>query len=485
MKSKPATENAPLVGVSEPAAHLIPVLGTRSKALGISVTLGLLCFGVLMKHGASGLLGPTLPTLIELNYTGANSLAGVGSAGSGLGKISQIGMSYAFGPRFSCIFGAALAGTSVLLFTTANVPLFFMSWCIASFGNAHVWAPANGIIRNWVDAEAYGRSVGMLGCFQTCGTVVCGAAISAMLAAFPLDIYGLAHVFSFWWLIGGVLLLVAALQLVFLRSSAAEAGFPPPASLSIQDSFGQDSVASSAERGHVQAMTTATAGPANATTIAGGVKAQADDLGEVPVAFGKGTSLLEALQLLVCDLRVWLMILIFFFYTLGLETQISFSVSFLVSIGYGDSTANTLMVVSGALWSAAQLLMGHVVDTCGPAANRGLAAFYTSATLVPLGVLLVLYACDAPSDTLRVAAPIALIPYPLSSIKPYLFGASIFAIVLGGGHLTPAVLGAIETPAFFMSLPVTLAIGDTAAAGDYTLELAVIFGSALGGQLVW
>ena len=167
-KREPLSEASPLV-VNPREPHPIPLVSTRKTA--VTVTMTVLSTATFMKAAGMALLGPSLPTLIDLGWTepAANLLA-VGDAAFALGKDDQNANKSFSGNRYSSvIYGKNLTARSLgaLLAHYENKVMFqgFL-WNINSFDQEGVQLGkvlANQVLSGDIDDPILAKYAGLFG----------------------------------------------------------------------------------------------------------------------------------------------------------------------------------------------------------------------------------------------------------------------------------------------------------------------------------
>lgn len=408
--------------MSTPAAPDVvsPVAGTKRLRFRQTLTVVLLFIGYAAYYFCRSDLSVAMPLLIDdLHRHGVNS----GSAVIHLGTIASLGvLAYALGKLFLTSLGdlwggrrsftAGLSGAIVftLLFASGStLPLFAFAWIGNRLTQSIGWAGLVKVCSKWFGYQSYGFIMGILSVSFLIGDAAARETMGILLR----------HGFGWralFWFAAGVAGCVLLANLLFLRESRVEIGYPE------------------AEANPLNVFGNSQSQPRNFRALIGPL-------------------LLNRAFWFVCSLSLGA--------TLVRETFNTWTPVYFRSVfGYSAADAARLSAVFPGVGAISVIVLGWLSDRLG-ATGRSLIMFWGLAATAIALVLLTLI------PSAQSAVPVVLVGLvAFCLLGPYSYLAGAFALDFGGKQAGAASSGIIDGVGYLGG----------AAAGDTVARLAVALG---------
>lgn len=217
---------APLLETTPLVSKAAPYLCFRERGYASVFTFILIFITVAIKEGSNGGLPSSLP---ELSAIGIDTrlLPGIHTVCYAFGKLSGGVLTFFIGPRMVLILAMLLSSLGGLCVLSTDQMLLCIGTGVSAYANAHVWGSASRVVAQWSQDGEIGRSVGLsLGLANDLGTMIFTVIFSTMQLSIPPP--SVLHATSPYLLMTALSLVNVLALLLLLRSSAVEAGFPPP-----------------------------------------------------------------------------------------------------------------------------------------------------------------------------------------------------------------------------------------------------------------
>ncbi|HXX13843.1 MAG TPA: MFS transporter [Candidatus Eremiobacteraceae bacterium] len=387
-----------------------------------TATVALLFTGYAAYYFCRTDLSVAMPLLIEdLNRHGMShsaamihlgQLASLGVLAYALGKFFLAGLSDLWGGRRSFILGLGGAIAFTLLFASGStLPLFTFAWIGNRLIQSIGWGGLVKICSKWFGYSSYGTVMGMLSLSFLVGDA---AARQSMGMLIHLG-HGWRALFYFAAAVAGLFL---AINLLFLRESRTECGYPSP--------------------------------ELNPLNLFAGATVKPNSFWELfkPLLFSRAFGIVCALSLGCTIVRE----------SFNLWTAVYLRDYF----GYSASAAAAKSAIFPTVGVVSVLFTGWISDRLG-ASGRSLVMFLgLSATVAALLALTTLH--NGPTTSLLPVLLVGVVAFGL--LGPYSCLAGAFALDFGGGQAGAASSGLIDGVGYLGGV----------AAGDTVARLSVAFG---------
>ena len=339
-------------------------------------------------------------------------LASFGVLAYAIGKLCLTGLGDLWGGRSSFTIGLGGAIAFTLLFASSGfLPLFTIAWIGNRLAQSIGWAGLIKVCSRWFGYSSYGTVIGILSLSFLVGDAVARQSMG-MLLHFG---FGWKGLFYFAAIVAGVILIA---NLLFLRESRAELGYPEP---------------------------------------------EVNPLNLFSTSSSKPNNFWEVLKPLLQNRTFAVVCLLSFGCTIVRETfGLWIPVYLKDSFGYSAGNAASTSAIFPAAGAVSVLFMGWVSDRLGPSGRSMVMVLSLSATLVPLVALTFLGAVSAASIW-----PVVLIgAVAFFLLGPYSYLAGAFALDLGGSQASATSSGLIDGVGYLGGV----------LAGDSIARVSVAFG---------
>lgn len=339
-------------------------------------------------------------------------LASFGVLAYAIGKLTLTGLGDIWGGKRSFAIGLGGAIAFTLLFASGGFfPIFTIAWIGNRLSQSIGWAGLIKVCSRWIGYSSYGTVLGILSLSFLVGDAVARQSMG-MLIHYG---FGWRSLFYFAAIVAGVILLA---NLLFLRESRAELGFPEP---------------------------------------------QVNPLNLFAGANSKPKNFLEILKPLLLSRTFAMVCLLSFGITIVRETFGLWIPEYLKdSFGYSAASAASTSAIFPAVGAVSVLFTGWISDRLGPSGRSIVMIFCLGATLVPLILLTFLHAGSGAS-----ILPVILIgAVAFFVLGPYSYLGGAFALDLGGSQAGAASSGIIDGVGYLGGV----------LAGDSVARLSVAFG---------
>jgi MFS family permease len=188
----------------------------------VVLTIGTLTvFGSLglARFGYSVVL-PSMQSALNLENTGAGGLATANLTGYLLLSLIGGAMASKYGPRLIISIGMVLTGAGMVLTGTVGSMWSALVWrAVTGFGSGASNVPTMGLMSAWFGPGMRGFATGIVATGSSIGLIVTGPLVPRLIASFPLQGWRIA-----WYIFGGAVLLIAAVNIVLLRNEPSNKG---------------------------------------------------------------------------------------------------------------------------------------------------------------------------------------------------------------------------------------------------------------------
>lgn len=387
-----------------------------------AVTVALLFAGYAAYYFCRSDLSVAMPLLIDdLHRHGMASndavirigqLASWGVVAYAFGKICLTGLGDIWGGRKTFALGLGGAIVFTLIFASSGfLPIFTIAWIGNRLSQSTGWASLIKVCSKWFDYSSYGTVVGILSMSYLVGDAVARGSMGMLLQRG----FGWRAIFFFAAIVAGFFLIV---NLLFLRESRAELGYPEP---------------------------------------------QVNPLNLFAGADTKPKNFMEVLKPLLLN-RTFAMVC---FLSLGCTiVRESFGLWIPVYLkdffGFTASSAASASAVFPAVGAVSVLFTGWLSDRLGPSGRSLVMVFSLSVMVAPLLGLAML----------RGGSSASMLPVVLTGavafflLGPYSYLAGAFALDLGGSQASAATSGLVDGIGYVGGI----------LAGDSVARLSVAFG---------
>lgn len=400
-----------------PGPETKPGLGSRQV-----LTVSLLFVGYAAYYFCRSDLSVATPLLIDdLQKHGMaghdavvrmGQLASWGTLAYALGKLTLTGLGDVWGGKrsFTLAMGGAVVFT-LLFASTGYLPIFTIAWIGNRISQSIGWAGLIKVCSKWFGYSAYGTVIGILSLSYLVGDAVARLSMGKLIQVG----YGWHALFVFAALVAGV---IVVLNLIFLRESRTELGYPAP--------------------------------ELNPLNLFAGETAQRRSFGEILKPL-----LLSRTFLVVCLLSLGC--------TIVRETFGNWTPTYLHGfLGYSTSSAAGTSAIFPAVGAFSVLFTGWLSDRMGPSGRAIIMFFSLAAAVVPLAAMAFLKA-----DAGATLWPVVLIgAVAFFVLGPYSYLAGAFALDLGGSEAGAASSGIVDGVGYLGGI----------FAGDSVARLSVGFG---------
>jgi len=186
-----------------------------------------LAVGTLTVFGALGLARfsyslvlPSMQTALNLDNTGAGGLATANLTGYLLLSLVGGALASKFGPRLIISIGMLLTGSSMLLTGTVRTVWSALLWrTVTGFGSGASNVPTMALMSAWFGSSLRGLATGIAATGSSIGLIVTGPLVPRLISAFPEQGWR-----ATWYIFGGAVLLIAAINILFLRNEPSNLG---------------------------------------------------------------------------------------------------------------------------------------------------------------------------------------------------------------------------------------------------------------------
>jgi OPA family glycerol-3-phosphate transporter-like MFS transporter len=339
-------------------------------------------------------------------------LASFGVLAYAVGKLTLTGLGDIWGGRRTFAIGLWGAIAFTLLFASGgSFPLFTIAWIGNRLSQSIGWAGLIKVCSRWFGYSSYGTVIGILSLSFLVGDAVARQSMSMLIHLG----FGWRALFYFAAIVAEVILLA---NLLFLRESRAELGFPEP--------------------------------EVNPLNLFAGVTSKPKNFWEIVKPL-----LLSRTFAVVC--------LLSFGCTIVRETFGLWIPEYLKdSFGYSAASAASASAIFPAVGAVSVLFTGWISDRLGPSGRSIVMVFCLGATLAPLTALTFLHAGSGASIW-----PVILIgAVAFFLLGPYSYLGGAFALDLGGSQAGAASSGIIDGVGYLGGV----------LAGDSVARLSVGFG---------
>lgn len=393
--------------------------GLRSRQ---AATIALLFTGYAAYYFCRSDLSVAMPLLIDdLRRHGVNAdtavirlgtIASLGVLAYALGKLSLTSLGDFWGGRRSFTIGLGGAILFTLLFVSGSaLPLFTLAWFGNRLSQSIGWAGLVKVSSKWFDYSSYGTIMGIF----SVSFLVGDAAARQSMAALLQHGVGWRGLFLF---AAGVAAVILAANLLFLRESRVEAGFPE-----------------------------ARVNPLN---LFGNSESKPDSLWALlkPLLSNRAFIFVSVLSLGTTVVRE----------TFNIWTPTYFRAFF----GYSASSAASMSAIFPAVGAVSVIIVGWLSDRLGITGRSMIMFWSLAATALALLVL-----TSIPRTVSTSLAPVALVGViAFCLLGPYSYLAGAFALDFGGKQAGAASSGIIDGVGYLGG----------AVAGDSVARIAVAFG---------
>ena len=215
-------ESTPLVEESTKPVYLC----FRTRLGAAFFIMGLMFFTVGIKQASNDDLPVSLPALRQLGLD-TSLLPGIFAAFYGVGKVSQLFLTYFFGPRLVLILSMVLSSMGGVCICSTEQSLVMFGTAITAYGNAHVYGTVLRVLAQWSSLDHLGRTIGIsIGLANDFGSIAATVIFSLLQANIPAP--NPLHATAPYLLTTGLTLMNAFILIACMRESATAAGFPPP-----------------------------------------------------------------------------------------------------------------------------------------------------------------------------------------------------------------------------------------------------------------
>jgi OPA family glycerol-3-phosphate transporter-like MFS transporter len=345
-------------------------------------------------------LSVAMPLLIEdLHHRGMagsdavirmGQLASFGVLAYAIGKLTLTGLGDIWGGRRSFTIGLGGAVAFTLLFASGGfLPVFTIAWIGNRLSQSIGWAGLIKVCSKWFGFSSYGTIIGILSLSYLVGDAAARQSMGMLIR----HGWGWRGIFYFAAGVGAFFLIA---NLLFLRESRAELGYPGP--------------------------------ELNPLNLFAGITSKPKNFWEVlkPLLLSRTFAVVCLLSLGTTIVRE----------TFGTWIPVYLHDSFGYSIGSAGSTS----AVFPAVGVVSVLFAGWISDLLGPSGRSMVMVFSLSATIVHLVALTLLHAGSAAS-----VLPVVLIgAVAFFLLGPYSYLAGAFALDLGGSQAGAESSGIVD-----------------------------------------
>jgi sugar phosphate permease len=186
-----------------------------------------LTIGTLTVFGALGLARfsyslvlPSMQTALGLDNTGAGGLATANLTGYLLLSLVGGALASKYGPRLLISIGMSLTGSSMMLTGTVGSMWSALLWrAVTGLGSGASNVPTMALMSAWFGPGMRGLAAGVAATGSSIGLIVTGPLVPRLITVFG----GQGWRFS-WYIFGGAVLLIAAVNMILLRNDPSSKG---------------------------------------------------------------------------------------------------------------------------------------------------------------------------------------------------------------------------------------------------------------------